>query len=81
MKIYIKSSTGWKDLSGSDQMAVEYASRYYESGDYNLEDAVYKACDDISYGNAEPEYSNESFYLEEPDYKNVLDYMKLKYNS
>jgi len=77
---YIRSDSegeiiSWDSLSGSDQLAAERASEYMSEG-MSIEDAVRKGCMDISEGNSEPEYENEDFYLEEPDYNKVLKYMK-----
>ena len=76
MKRVIKASRNirWEDLSGSEQSAVEIAHRLLMEG-YSIEDAAYKACDQISYGNAEPEYEDEDFYLDEPNERKVVDYL------
>lgn len=39
---------------------------------------VYKGCQAISEGNAEPEYANEDFFEEEADPQKVFEYMKIK---
>ena len=72
---YIRTSSDWDSLSTADQMAVEYANQYLNQG-MELEDAVRNACNDVTWGNAEPEYEEEEFYEEEPDYNSVLNYMK-----
>ena len=76
----------WKLLSGSDQFAVEKATQYLECDGYvveNLKDDdlmnyVYKGCQEISEGNAEPEYADEDFFEEEANSQKVFEYMKLK---
>lgn len=73
---YIRAGSDWNSLSGADQMAVEYANQYLNQG-MTLEDAVRNACNDVTWGNAEPEYEDEDFYEEEPDYRSVLNYMRL----
>lgn len=73
MKKYIKSTT-WNDLSPSEQMAVEYARQKYEMG-YDLDEAVYSGCNQVAWGNAEPEYEDEDFYMDEPDEQKVLQYL------
>lgn len=79
MKKYIKSTIDWYDLSPSEQMAVEYASQAYEGGGYNLDDAVRKGCNQVSWGNVEPEYEDEDFYGAEPNEENVFNYLFDKY--
>lgn len=68
----------WNDLSEADQMAVEYASQYMESGE-EMEDACRRGCRVVSEGNAESEYEDEEFYMEEPDFNRVYDYMRSTY--
>ena len=76
----------WATLSSSDQFAVEKATQYLECDGYvveNLKDDdlmnyVYKGCQEISEGNAEPEYANEDFFEEEANTQKVFEYMKLK---
>jgi uncharacterized FlgJ-related protein len=63
----------WDTLSSSDQMAVERAVQYAQSGD-SIEDAVQRACMDVSEANSYSEYKDEDFYLEEPDFDKVLEY-------
>lgn len=71
-----ESSNGAKRrrLTGSEQYAVEIAARLIDEG-YSIEDAAYKACDEVSYGNAEPEYEGEDFYEDEPDVSKVIEYL------
>ena len=64
-------------FNGSDDMAADRATMYYEDGS-ELEDAVRDACSEINLGNAEPEYENEDFYEEECNYHRVLEYLKKK---
>lgn len=73
MKKYIKSTT-WNDLSPSEQTAAEYARQQYEMG-YDLDEAVYSGCNQVAWGNAEPEYEDEDFYMDEPDEQKVLQYL------
>lgn len=73
--MYVRSNLDWNSLSGSDQLAAERASEYMSEG-MSIEDAVRRGCTDVSEGNSEPEYEEEDFYLEEPDYNEVLKYMK-----
>jgi len=73
-------SISWNDLSGADQMAVEYANMYIEQGE-DLEGAASHGCNTVSEGNAEAEYEGEAFYMEEPDYTNVYNYLFSIYSS
>lgn len=91
MKIYVKSSTDWNELSDSEQIAVEFAYNLFQHAKEmkkaypnrksrdSLEDIVRIACQRVSEGNSEPEYEGEDFYTEEPDYNKVLSYFKSEY--
>ena len=79
MKLYIKSSIDWADLTGSEQSAAERALQDIKYNGIRVEDAVEDACYYIGMGNAEPEYEDEDFYTDEPDYNKVLSYLKSKY--
>ena len=76
----------WITLSGSDQLAVERATQYLECDGYAIENLndddlmnyVYKGCQEISEGNAEPEYADEDFFEEEADQQKVFEYIKIK---
>lgn len=76
----------WSKMSGSDQAAVEEAISNIECDNIKnitddiLSDYVRTACNDISWGNAEPEYEVEDFYCEEPNINRVLNYLRIKYN-
>lgn len=74
MKRYIKCNSAGKwdeGLSSSDVTAVEFARSYMDQG-YSMKEAVNRACEDVSWGNAEPEYEDEDFYMDEPDRKKVM---------
>lgn len=86
-KVTAAKTIRWSQLSGSDQIAVEYAISYLDSNyggienvsddDYLLDAARY-GCNIASEGNAEPEYENEDFYMDEPDFDKVFNYLKSK---
>jgi len=85
MKIYVKSSKQprcWNSMSGADQYAAEMAISYYlprdiaDCSDEELEDAAWKGCQVANEGNAEPEYENEDFYMDEANLNTVLEYLK-----
>lgn len=79
MKRYIKSSVSWNDLTSSEQIAVEYAKDYLDAG-FNVYDAAWKGCRCVSEGNSEPEYTDEDFYMDEPDEHKVQLYLLSTYN-
>ena len=77
----------WVSMSDSDQYAVEYANAYLDSNYGGLEnvpdddyllDAVRYGCNTVAEGNAEPEYAEEDFYMDEPDFDKVYNYLKAK---
>ena len=77
----------WVSMSDADQYAVEYANAYLDSNFGGLEnvsdndyllDAVRYGCNTIAEGNAEPEYAEEEFYMDEPDFDKVYNYLKAK---
>ena len=78
----------WDKMSGSSQLAVEKAIHILEMENVKKEkltkdtlyDYVCRACNDISWGNAEPEYEDEDFYEEEPDKQVVFEYLKIEYD-
>lgn len=73
------SSDAWSTLSSSDQTAVEYAVSIHDSGrdwEYAIDEGVRR----VNEGNAEPEYEDEDFYLEEADEDKVREYLKRKYH-
>lgn len=65
----------WETLNGSEQYAVELAKNYMKRGK-DLESAAQKACSMVNDANAESEYANESFYMEEADVLKVIEYLK-----
>ena len=77
----------WISMSDSDQYAAEYAIAYLDSNygglenvpddDYLLDAARY-GCNIAAEGNAEPEYIEEDFYMDEPDFDKVYNYLKAK---
>lgn len=78
----------WKQMTGADQSAAEYAIDYISisddpeylanATDSELWDATRYGCDIIAQGNAEVEYAGEDFYQEEPDFDIVLRYLEVK---
>lgn len=78
----------WRQMTGADQSAAEYAIDYISisddpeylanATDNELWDATSYGCDMIAEGNAEPEYAGEDFYQEEPDFDTVLRYLEAK---
>lgn len=88
-KVMAAKTIRWSRLSDSDQFAVEHAISYLDSNyggienvsndDYLLDAARY-GCNIASEGNAEPEYENEDFYMDEPDFNKVFNYLKSKSN-
>ena len=77
-KINSSEDDDWTKLSGSDQTAVEYAVDLIRNG-VNPESAVYRACETVAGGNAEPEYEEEEFYQDEPDIDAVMNYVMKNY--
>jgi len=86
-KVMAAKTARWSKLSDSDQFAVEYAISYLDSNyggienisnDDYLVDAARYGCNVVSEGNAEPEYENEDFYMDEPDFDKVFNYLKSK---
>lgn len=76
---YVKSSRNiWNELSGSEQMAVEYAVQKLENG-YDIEDSARYGCNIVSEANSFDEYSSEGFYQEEPDLNKVVEYLESRY--
>lgn len=77
----------WVSMSDADQYAAEYAIAYLDSNygglenvpddDYLLDAARY-GCNIAAEGNAEPEYIEEDFYMDEPDFDKVYNYLKAK---
>ena len=76
----------WVAMTDSDQYAVEYANAYLDSNyngvenatDDQLESAANYGCNIIGEGNAEPEYADEDFYMDEADFDAVFNYLKAK---
>lgn len=76
----------WASMSDSDQFAAEYAMGFINSDGYiienlsddNLESYARRGCDQINEGNAEPEYADEDFYMDEADFDVVFNYLKAK---
>jgi hypothetical protein len=76
----------WVRLTDSDQFAVEYATNFIESDGYNIKDLsnidlesyARKGCYQVDEGNAEPEYAEEDFYMDEADFDAVYNYLKAK---
>ena len=72
------SPISWNDLSSSDQTAVEFALPAIKKG-ASIKSAAFEACCRVSEGNAEPEYEDEDFYMEEPDFKKVVMFLQQEY--
>lgn len=85
MKRYIRSeqditsdlSKLWRSMSGSSQMAVEYAYMNHDSGQ-NWDDAIRQAVYDVGGANVEPEFEGEDFYGEEANEADVRRYIELR---
>lgn len=75
----------WSKMTGY-QAATESAISNIEKDNIKnitddiLSDYARMACNNVSWGNAEPEYEVEDFYCEEPNVKNVLNYLRIKYD-
>ena len=78
----------WDKMSGSSQLAVEKAIQIIEMENVKKENLTKEdllwysqlACNEIDYGNAEPEYEDEAFYEEEPNKNHVLKYLMIEYD-
>ncbi len=76
----------WVSMSDSDQFAAEYAMGFMNSDGYiienlsddDLESYARRGCNQINEGNAEPEYADEDFYMDEADFDAVFNYLKAK---
>ncbi len=71
----LNKDLNWADLNGTEQSAVEAALAAIKNGS-ELEDAVHGAVFMYNDANAEPDYEDEDFYMEEADYTKVLEYIK-----
>lgn len=65
----------WDDLNGTEQSAVEAALVEINNGS-TIEDAARGAVALYNEENADPEYEDEDFYMEEADLQKVLMYLK-----
>lgn len=65
----------WDDLNGTEQSAVEAALVEINNGS-TIEDAARGAVTMYNEENADPEYEDEDFYMEEADLQKVLMYLK-----
>lgn len=77
-KINSSTDSDWTNLSAADQTAVEYAADFIRNG-VNPTSAVYRACETVGGGNAEPEYEDEDFYQDEPNVDAVMRYVLKHY--
>lgn len=76
----------WISMSDSDQFAAEYAMGFMNSDGYTIENVsdddlesyARRGCNQINEGNAEPEYADEDFYMDEADFDTVFNYLKAK---
>lgn len=76
----------WASMSDSDQFAAEYAMGFMNSDGYTIENVsdadlesyARRGCNQINEGNAEPEYADEDFYMDEADFDTVFNYLKAK---
>ena len=69
----------WDTMSSADQHATELAVQEHDNG-RDWEDAIEEGVYRANEGNAEPEYEDEDFYLEEADIDKVREYLKRKYH-
>ena len=73
MMKYIKCSGENPNLNGAEDFAVEVALNDIKG---YIPTAVRNAVEWVNNANAEPEYAGEDFYLEEADFRKVLNYVK-----
>lgn len=64
----------WNDLNGTEQSAVETALVEISNGS-TVEDAVRGAVTMYNEENANPDYEDEDFYMEEANLQRVMDYV------
>ena len=72
---YLGEALNWEDLNSTEQSAAETALVEMKNGS-TIEDAVHGAVTMYNEENADPEYEDKDFYMEEADYQKVLDYVK-----
>lgn len=77
-KINSSTDSDWTNLSAADQTAVEYAADFIRNG-VSPTSAVYRACETVGGGNAEPEYEDEDFYQDEANVDAVMRYVLKHY--
>lgn len=65
----------WTDLNGTEQSAVEAALAEINNGS-DIEDAVHGAVTRYNEENANPDYEDEDFYMEEANFVKVLEYVR-----
>lgn len=65
----------WADLNSTEQSAAETALVEINNGS-SIEDAVHGAVAMYNEENANPDYEDEEFYLEEANFQKVLNYVK-----
>ena len=65
----------WEDLNSTEQSAVETALVEIKNGS-SIEDAVRGAVNMYNEENANPDYEDEDFYMEEANLQRVMDYVK-----
>ena len=65
----------WEDLNSTEQAAVETALVEIKNGS-TAEDAVRGAVNMYNEENANPDYEDEDFYMEEANLQRVMDYVK-----
>lgn len=65
----------WNDLNGTEQSAVETALVEINNGS-TIEDAVHGAVAMYNEENANPDYEDEDFYMEEANFAKVLEYVR-----
>lgn len=65
----------WNDLNGTEQSAVEAALAEINNGS-DIEDAVHGAVARYNEENANPDYEDEDFYMEEANFVKVMEYVR-----
>ena len=68
----------WDDLSDSDKTAVGFALAAMRRG-VSIKGAAFEACCRVSEYNTDPDYEDEDFYMEEPDFKKVVMFLRQEY--
>ena len=71
----LTESVDWDDLNSTEQSAVETALVEINNGS-TIEDAVHGAVAMYNEENANPDYEDEDFYMEEANFAKVLEYVR-----